>query len=165
MTRAVVLSVAGAKNARRLRCDLLGDDQPGGGVGGWEEVEGGKRARGLAFKGSPSYTLTLPLGFNGLEVNGPGSKVSIEQQCRRLVDLGRPAGKGGRPPKLHVAGLVRVPSTIEWVIDSIEWGAQIRNDAGARVQQQFTLNLIQWRKPPKSPAKKSRKTPEKDDDE
>lgn len=159
----IVLSVVGQKN-RGLECDLLGDDQPGGGVGGWEEVEGGKRGRGLAFKGSPSYTLALPLGFNGLEVKGPGSAVSIEQQCRRLANLGRPARKGGRPPKLHVAGLVRVPTNVEWVIDAIEWGTQIRNDSGARVQQQFQLSLIQWRKPPKSPAKDARKGEKGDDD-
>lgn len=160
--RTVVLSVVGAKNGHKLRCDLLGDDQPSGGVGGWEDVEGGKRGRGagLAFKGSPSYTLALPLGFNGLETKGPGSKVSIEQECRRLNDLGRPAKKGALPPRIHVAGLVRVPSNLEWVIDSIEWGTQIRNEAGARVQQQFTLSLIQYRKPRKSPAKESRKDKE-----
>lgn len=169
MTRQVLLNVAGAKNARALPCDLLGDDQPGGGVGGWEEVQGGKRGRaqGLAFKGSPAFTLTLPLGFNGLEVNGPKSAMSVESQCRRLVALGRPAGKGGLPPKLHVAGLVRVPSNIVWVIDSIEWGTQIRDASGSRVQQLFDLTLIQWRKPPKSPAKDSRKKKdsEKDSDE
>lgn len=163
--RSVILTIVGAKKSRQLRCDLLGDDQPGGGLGGWEEVQGGKlgRGRGLSFKGSPSYTLTLPLGFNGLETQGPGSRVSVEAECRHLVNLGRPAGKGGKPPKIHVAGLVRVPSTIEWVIDSVEWGTQIRDDHGARVQQQFTLALIQYRKPPKSPAKDARKkTPAKD---
>ncbi len=161
-TRAVVITVAGAKNSNPLRCDLRGDDQPGGGVGGWEETEGGKRGRGagLAFRGSPAYTLSLPLGFNGLETAGPGSRVSVEPQCRRLVNMGRSQKKAGRPPKLHVNGLVRVPSNIEWVIDSIEWGEQIRDASGARVQQLFTLNLIQWRKPRKSPAKDARKDKE-----
>lgn len=154
--RGVVVTVVGAKQARPLRCDLLGDDQPGGGVGGWEETEGGKRGRGagLAYRGAPAYTLSLPLGFNGIS---SGQAVSVEPQCRRLVDLGRATKKGGLPPRLHVQGLIRVPSNIDWVIDSIEWGTQIRNAAGARVQQQLTLNLVQYRKPKKSPAKDARK--------
>lgn len=160
----VVLTRIGAKKAATLRCDLLGDDQVSGGVGGWEEVEYGKKNRrqGLAYKGAPAYSVTLPLGFDGIS---SGRATSVEDKCRRLVELGQGSGKkGSRPPKIRIEGLVRVPGHVEWVIDSITWGTQIRNGAGQRVQQQFELTLIQYRRvrrAKKSPARDAR---EDDDD-
>lgn len=155
----VVLSVAGAKQPARVRGDLIGDDQVEGGVGGWEETEFGKkkaRRLGLAYKGTPGFRVTVTLGFNGIGQGGIEKATSVEPQCRRLQSFGRPRSKGARPPRLKVAGLLRTPGNMVWVIDSISWGAQIRNSHGQRVQQIVDVTLVQYRPPgaKKSPADK-----------
>ena len=155
----VTLWVAGQPKGPKLRADLLGDDTLDGGTGGWEDTEfGGKKNRrsGMVFKGSPGYTLTIPLGFNGIGGGGPSRASSVEAQCRRLAAWARPRKAGGRPPKLKVSGLLRAPGNITWVIDSITWGTQVRNSQGRRVQQQVEVTLIQYRPPRriKSPGKK-----------
>lgn len=153
--RRQVLIEARGKKRLALRGDLVGDETVSGGVGGWESVEGkGRKADGLRFSGTTPWAVTIPLGFNGIT---PKGRKSVEAQCRRLLDLGRPAGKAKKPPLLKVTGLVRVPSTVDFVIDSITWGRQIRNSQGARVQQIVEVSLIQHRPAPKSPAKKANK--------
>ena len=163
--RQVVLTVGRGKKATHLRADLLGDDVVTGGVGGWEMADAtSKRTKGFAFRGTPQRTITLPLAFNGLEARGRGRHSVVEPRCRRLVAWSRPRpaakGKKGkrRPPAMRIRGLVRM-SGGRWVIESIEWGEQIRNSQGRRIQQRFTLTLVEWRPPPrkKPPAKKGKK--------
>lgn len=159
MTRPkVAIWRAGTKDAAKLKCDLFGDDDVAVAVGGWEEVEYGKKKRrrtGMAFKGSPAYSITLALAFNGIGGGGVGDAKSVEAQCRRLVAMGRPRKPGGRPPLLRLSGPLRVPSGVTWVVSSIEWGAQVRDSDGRRVQQHFELTLTQHRpvRGKKSPAK------------
>ena len=145
------------KRRVRISAHLLGDDAVSGGVGGWEAQQAGKRRRPvLQFKGTPGWevTLTLMLG-------DPGGQASVEWACRQLVAWGR-RRKGALPPRLKIAGKVRVPTSVDWVIDSIEWGPQIRRESDkVRIRQQVTVKLIEYNRPPKKPTEKPKKPPRK----
>lgn len=150
------VAIIGPSGKRRVRVTgvLVGDDAVSGGVGGWEAEQAGKRRRPvLRFKGNPGWSLqvTLVLG-------SAAEEKSIEAQCRQLVAWGR-RPKVGLPPRVKVAGKVRAPLGVDWVIDSLDWGAQIRRGDGRRIQQQVTVTLLEYNKPPpaKKPTEKGKK--------
>lgn len=143
---------------RVITADLFGDDSLSGGVGGWESENVGKTKRpALRYTGNPGWQYQLPLIFDGAPTNA-----SVESRCRQLQKWGRGGRRGAQPPRLLISGkLLRAPKGIAWVIDSLEWGPQMRRPDGRRIQQQVTVNLIQWSKPPPPPPKKKKKKPKK----
>lgn len=143
MTRHVTIRQVGKR--RGIRFELTDSDEVGGGVGGWNAEQAGRRKRPvLRYAGRPGWTLSLPLIIDNLEADR-----SIELRCRQLLAWGRPAPRSALPPRLRVEGPIRAPQVVDWVIDSIDWGEQIRNDRGHRVQQELTLKLIEYNRPPK----------------
>jgi hypothetical protein len=144
MARDIVTIDPVTPNLPAMRFHLLGDDELTGGVGGWEVVARPRRKAAAEWGGTDAWTLSLPLMATGME-SSRGRDASIEGALRALIAAGTPSAKTGQPPVLKVTGPVRVPSSsIRWVIQSIEWGAQIRNNAGQRVQQEFTLALLEY---------------------
>lgn len=131
-------------NLPTMRFHLLGDDELAGGVGGWEAAARPRRKAATEWGGTDAWTLSLPLMATGMEAS-LGRDTSVEGSIRALVAAGTMSSKTGQPALLKVTGPVRVPSSnIRWVIQSIAWGAQIRNAAGERVQQEFTLALLEY---------------------
>lgn len=152
----VTLSGPGQGKRRvQVSGDLLGDDSPGGGVGGWKGEQAGKKRRPvLRFEGTPGWTESITLMLGAVEDDR-----SVEWQCRQLIAWGR-RRKGALPPQLRLRGKVRVPTSLDWVIDSLEWGQQIRRPGDqVRVQQQVTITLSEYNRPPKAkpPTKKGKK--------
>lgn len=143
--RDLVVLDAVTPNRRPLRFHLNGDDELTGGVGGWEDVPRPRRRATSEWVGSPVFQLAVPLITSGIDAGRPGRDVSVEPKLRALVALGQPTVKTGEPPILKVTGPLRVPSPkTRWVLVDIEWGAQIRNSRGQRIQQEMTVILREY---------------------
>lgn len=122
----------------RLVFEQLGDDILSGGHGGWEVLDRPGRVAMTAWAGTPGVSWTLPLSLDGFTAGG-----SVERDVEVLERWGLPADDG-EPPTLNVQAAVgRGKATARWVIATIEWGDQIRNDAGERVRQDITLTLLE----------------------
>jgi hypothetical protein len=127
-----------------LRFHLAGDDGLGGGVGGWESVPRPRRRAGAEWVGIEPYLLSLPLVTTGVDVRR-NRDVQVEAKVRRLIRLAQPTRKTGEPPILLVRGPIRLPAPrMRWVITGIEWGEQMRNKRGRRVQQAMTVHLMEY---------------------
>jgi hypothetical protein len=149
----VIIRAAGSPNPR-LILEQIGDDTVEGGVGGWEVIDRPTRESMTAWRNTPGLRWALPLSLDGADAGR-----SVEGDVEQLIAWGQPDDALGEPPTLVVSARVgRAPSTARWVIDSIEWGEQIRNDANVRVRQDLTLTLLKYvpGKVLKGPAAKSR---------
>lgn len=123
-----------------LRFHLDGDDEPGGGVGGWEDVSRARRRTVQEWHGVDGWTLLVPLYTDGLDVR-PGVNASVEPKIAALIRLGMKIPGGMEPPKVELSGPVRVPFPgMRWVIKDIPvWGKQVRRSDEQRVYQEFTV--------------------------
>ena len=130
--------------------DLVGDDGPGGGIGGWEGEQAGKKKRPVTrYGGRLARTQQITVMFDGVDTG-----TVVESKVRQLESwaAGR---KGKQPPRLSVTGrLLRSPNGVAWVITALEYGEQIRRADGRRLRQQVTVSLVEWNKPPPKPKKK-----------
>lgn len=130
-------------NGKALRLHLAGDDALGGGVGGWEVVARPRRRSGVEWVGHEPWTLSLPLVTSGVDVRG-NRDVSVEAKIRQLVAMAQKTKKTDEPPIIKVSGPIRLPSPrMRWVITGLEWGAQMRNKRGRRIQQEVTVHLLE----------------------
>jgi hypothetical protein len=127
-----------------LRFHLAGDDDLAGGVGGWESLPRPRRRAAAEWVGTEPYTLALPLITTGVDARGPGRHAVVERKIRRLIRLAQRTRRTGEPPLLLVRGPVRLPNPrIRWVITGFDWGAQMRNPAGRRIQQEVVVHLME----------------------
>lgn len=127
-----------------LRFHLVGDDELTGGVGGWEVVPRARRRGAAEWVGVEPYRLALPLLTTGFDVT-PGENVSVEAKLVALERLALKVPGGLQPPVLQVLGPVRVPRADQrWVIEDIEWGAQVRRSDQQRIQQEMTVRLLEY---------------------
>ena len=135
--------------------DLVGDDGPGGGIGGWEGEQAGKQKKPvLRYAGRPGRTQQITLMFDGVDTG-----TVVESAVRQLETWG--AGrKNTQPPRLSVTGrLLRSPASVSWVITGLEYGEQIRRGDGRRIRQEVTVSLAEWNKAPaKKKPKKGKKS-------
>ncbi len=140
-----------------LRFDLVGDDELTGGAGGWQDIARPRRRTAVEWVGTPAYTYVLPLMIDGIETS-PGGNTVVESAIKTLTSWGTPTSKTGQPPVVRLAGPLRAPDSLRWVIDDITWGEQIRNNAGRRIQQQVTVTLKEFVEPTlmKGPAARAR---------
>lgn len=141
-----------------LTLDLVGDDQLSGGTGVWNTLNRPRRPDAVEFAGVAGFTYVLPLLFDGME-SSTGRDTSVEARCSTLLtwsSLVRKATK--QPVVLRATGPLKTAETVQWVIGNLEWGAQVRNAKGQRVQQYVTVTLLQYRAANvrRSPAKRSR---------
>lgn len=142
--RDVVILNPVTPNLKAQRFHLVGDDTPSGGAGGWEAVSRPRRKAAAEWGGTELWSLVLPLLVTGVE-SSRGHDSSVEGDVRALLAIARKHPKTGQPPILTVSGPVRVPSPrMRWVIQGFEWGDQIRNTAGRRVQQYVTVTLLEY---------------------
>lgn len=126
--------------------ELVGDDEPTGGVGGWETLDRRRRAPAVFWGATPAITWTLPLLIDGVETS-VGVDTVIEQDIARLERWGqssRPKRDTIAPPVLQVLGPVHYPATTRWVLQDLSWGARLRNTNGRRIQAYVTVTLQQY---------------------
>lgn len=138
----------------RLELEMIGDDEVTGGDAQWTLNDRAGRNPMTVWEGTTAVTWTLPLTFDNFD---EGS--SVERQVAQLASWREPGDNDDQPPHLVVnAPAGRAPSTKRWVIQSIEWGDQIRNGAGNRVRQDLRLTLLEYEPGDvrKGPAAKSR---------
>lgn len=127
------------KPTPRLEFEQIGDDELGGGVGGWETLDRPGRPQMTAWNGTPAVTWSLPLSLDRFEAG-----LSVERNVATLKSWGQPADDG-EPPRLVVtAPAGRGDQTARWVIQDIAWLEQVRNASGERVRQDLTLSLLEY---------------------
>lgn len=120
----------------------------GGGVGGWSEIGHVKRPSSVEFEGTPLRTLTVPLMLDGWTGNRfwarrDGARIDVEETCRILEALGRPPGGRVEPPVLQFVYGPHTP--LRWVLNGLDWGAELRNASARRVRAEVTLQLLEYR--------------------
>lgn len=140
-----------------VRFELVGDDAPAGGVGGWETLARPRRDAAVEWVGTPNATYVLPLLLDGIETR-VGKDTVIESDIRQVKSWGQPTKKTGQPPVLRLTGPLHVKPGSRWVLNDIEWGPAIRNKHGRRIQQQLTLSFLKYveARIVRSPAKRAR---------
>ena len=170
-----------------ITLDLAGDDQLTGGVSNWTTVDRPRRRQAVEWAGVTGFTYVLPLVLNGVDAGGGstsyngevghivqrpgpvhqgGRDVVVEPDIQQLLKWASKATKKtGQPVVVRLAGPLKAPDSVRWVISSLDWGAQIRNRSGRRIQQYVTVTLVEWvdADVKRSPAKKSRHKHGKDD--
>lgn len=111
---------------------------PGGGAGGWNRIVRPRRRVALEWAAVPERTLAFPLLLDGYEAGR-----SVERDCRLLENMGDPRAPHQPPPVLEFvygpAGQGR-----RWVIDSLEWGAELRNRRLQRIRQEVNVTLVEF---------------------
>lgn len=132
---------------------LLGDKaaQPAPGnnaYGGWEKV---KRRRGRSLSewiGVDGLTLSVPILIDNFAAG-----TSIEDQItelERMAGRSRPGAPDVEPPLVYFNAGGAVPhdyhreSSLDWVIEEIEWGDCERNTSGNRTRQAATLLVAEY---------------------
>lgn len=118
---------------------LLGEDPPtmSGGYGGWQELERPRRVALTHWPGTSPVRLTFGMVIDGFAVNA-----NVEQFVRELEAMARPY-HGGPPPLVRAGGSIPHREVL-WVIESIDWGASVRNRRGKLVRQAATVALMQY---------------------
>jgi hypothetical protein len=126
-----------------LRFHMDGDDEPAGGIGGWEVIDRPRRRGAAEWVGVRPWALALPLYTDGHDVR-PGVNHSVEQKIADLIQLAYKVPGGFQPPILEVTGPVRVPRPgMRWVIEDIRWGEQERRSDQQRIYQTMTVLLLE----------------------
>jgi hypothetical protein len=114
---------------------------PGGGVGGWEEVEHPKRVSSSQWTGTPLRTLTLGLMLD--RFRGVGD--NVEEVVRVLEVWGRRPGGRLRPDVL--AFVWGRWSAERWVIAGLDYGEALWSADGHRRRLELTVSLLEHRAP------------------
>lgn len=111
---------------------------PGGGVGGWEQVDHPKRPASTEYMGQPLKTLTIEALFDGWQ-----KQTSVEEPLRILNVWGSiPPGRR-EPPVLQFRYANLAP--YRWVLNGLDYGDLLRRGDGARVRQYVTIELLEYR--------------------
>jgi hypothetical protein len=118
----------------------LGPEAPivTGGYGGWDMVERPRRVAMTQWNGREPIQMDVPIVFDGFKRND-GQEINIATLERMALPHG-----GGEPPKVKIIGSAMPHSDLEWVINGITWGEQIRNRDGLRVRQEGVVSLISY---------------------
>lgn len=139
---------------KTVELELIGDDDLTGGDAIWSEQERYERTPMTTWEGTSLLRWTLPLSLDRFDESR-----SVERWAATLEGWKQPNDKQDQPPQIVVsAPLGRGPATTRWVITSLEWGDQVRNDAGARIRQDVRVSLLEYEPGNirKGPAAKSR---------
>lgn len=115
-----------------------------GGAGGWEDIDRPRATSAVGWVGTPAKSVVLALELDGMEALGVGRDRSLEADCAAIEAWGLKTHATGVPPILRVSGLVTIKPSERWVVDTIEWGAYLRNSAGQRIQQDLTITLKRY---------------------
>lgn len=126
-----------------IQLDLVGTDSRSGGVGGWQELTRPRRKAAVEWLGTPQLEMTVPLLIDGTEVQ-VGVDVSIEPTIRKLISWALKDKGTGQPPIVRLDGPISATQQQRWVIQTLEWGAMMRNQRGQRVQQYVTVTFLEY---------------------
>lgn len=111
--------------------------KPTGGVGGWGRLARPLLPSAVEWTGQPEEGLQFPLLFNGWPDQ------SVEDRIVLLRSFGEPRARRKPPPELRFryGGMGRGAT---WVIDSLEWGEELRNRQLQRTLQTVTVTLLRY---------------------
>lgn len=117
---------------------LLGEDTPvASGYGGWEEVTRAKRKGFPNWQAQALVRVTVPLILDGWASGAPQ-----DQAIRGLENMASKRGNQ-RPPTVKVDGPIPHADLV-WVVESLDFGASLKNEAGQVLRQEATLGLMEW---------------------
>lgn len=119
---------------------LLGDGvaKPTTG-GGWAVVPRPKWVGFTEWEGVDPYRMTIPLVFDGFAEDR-----SVELDIETLRQMMRPLDTPRtRPPIVRLIGPIPL-SHLNWGIQNIDYGDELRRSDGQRVRAFFTLEVIEW---------------------
>jgi len=125
-----------------IGCELLGDVKvSAAGAAAWTMMDRPRR------KGFPEFTAVQLLVLDlPLMIDGADTDTDIEPLCAELDMWRYPTEAVGIPPLLEITGPIpSFPGNPWWVIQTIGWGPAIRRHDGQRIQQTFTLNVVEVR--------------------
>lgn len=115
---------------------------PSGGVGGWESIDRPRRPQATVWQGQPSESVQFILFFDKW-VDG----VSVEPQLQTLRQMGTPHPKTDEPPRLRLVYGKLGRGKALWVIDTIEWGEELRRGDLKRTRAEVTVTLLRHHAP------------------
>jgi hypothetical protein len=117
----------------------LGDGpaQLEGGFGGWEVVGRPDDVALTEWTGVEPYRMSVPIILDGWR-----TRDNQQQRFERVIALAR-RRNDRRPPVIQVFGAVPLKGK-RWVVESIDFGAVIRNNRGQLLRQVMTLNLLEY---------------------
>jgi hypothetical protein len=137
VTKGSLTSVGRGGGSLRFQVNPETVEQSGG-VGGWLDVDRPRRWSVLEFGSVPLTTLTFDLWFDGWPDR------SIESEIGRLRNMGQPTAKGDPPPLLRL-NYGRLGNQNVWVVESMDFGDELRNRNLQRVRVRCTITLKQYR--------------------
>lgn len=126
------------------------------GSGGWQEVARPQRRSIADWPGVPLWKLIVPVmldGYSGHNVHTPGNEQHLFDKVHKLLQLGRPTHRGGRPPRFHLYGWQIPPAQggKTWVMESLDDSAGGRIMATGPLAQRhvleravFTINAMEY---------------------
>ena len=141
MTGGTLVTVQSSQGAVR---GLLGEEGAHitGGYGGWEVTARPRDVAMTTWQGRGPFEMDLPLLLDRFGEDG-----SVEADCRLLERMAIPVNQKSSPPTVRLIGAVP-RAGLRWVVDSIDWGDQLRNIwSGERVRQAVSLHLIEFQAP------------------
>ncbi len=106
------------------------------GVGGWSRVPHPKRTETIEWEGTPLASFPLELRFDGWPDR------LVEEPCRVLEAWSKRQPGWHQPAALQL--LYGANSDRLYVIDGLEWGAELRREDGLRVRQDVTVTLLEY---------------------
>lgn len=109
-----------------------------GGYGGWSITDRPRRVGLSTWDGRQPLQMTLPLKLDGWKVDQ-----SVEGEVAILERMALPITEYATPPIVFVSRPAPHAS-LEWVIQSIEFGDAIRRADGDRLRQDVVLTLLQY---------------------
>jgi hypothetical protein len=127
---------------------LLGAEPPKvAGGGGWQVTARPRRQGITDWVGREPVRLTVPFLLDGW---AEGKGVPIEKQIRNLEVMSGIGLGSLEPPLVRVfsGGVIPYDSKthdgLRWVVESVDWGASLRNPYGNRVRQDGTIVLLRY---------------------
>lgn len=109
-----------------------------GGYGGWVDVPRPRRLALTQWDGRSPFEMAVQLVLDAHADDG-----SVEAQCSALERMALPPRSLAEPPVVRIKGPVP-HDDLTWVVNGIDWGAAMRNDAGNRSRQEVTLTLKRY---------------------
>lgn len=125
------------------------------GYGGWQLVERPRRQSLTQWQGREPLQLAVQIILDKFrvrqELTGPQFQFvseSVELEISKLERMALPPANGKEPPVVRCNGDVPYGDPdLDWIIESLEWGACIRAAAGRRVRQEATVVMRRYVEP------------------
>lgn len=108
------------------------------GYGGWVVTNRPRRVGISVWEGRSPYSMTLPLRLDGWKLDD-----SVDGDIAILERMALPFGEYKTPPPVSVSRPAP-HNQLDWVINNLEWGANIIRKDGVRLRQDVTITLMEY---------------------